>query len=385
MKVLIAGASGVIGSAAVEHFARQPGWSVTGVSRRRPDVADGLAFDHLSIDLTDAHACRTQTSAFPDVTHVVFAALFEKPGLVQGWYEADQMATNLAMMRNLMDPLLPAASGLRHVSVLQGTKAYGAHVHRLAIPARENAPRDPHDNFYWLQEDYIRAAAKGAPWTFTLWRPQVVFGAAQGVAMNLIPVLGAYAAICRELGLPFHCPGEAGNIIEAVDADLIARALHWAAEAPAARGETFNITNGDVMVWENVWPAIARAVGLQPAFGRPLSLARFLPAHADVWDRIVARHHLRPISMAALVGESHHYADLLFSWGAKQTPASTLVSTIKLRQSGFGDCVDTEVMFAHWLGVLAERGVIPRPGGQAAPSSPTDLGGVGYSAATPTA
>ncbi len=50
------------------------------------------------------------------------------------------MQTNLAMMRNLMDPLLERAAGLRHVSVLQGTKAYGAHVHRLKVPAREDSP-----------------------------------------------------------------------------------------------------------------------------------------------------------------------------------------------------------------------------------------------------
>ena len=362
MKVLIVGASGVIGSAAIEHFARHEGWSVVGLSRRRPDVPADCVFEHVSLDLMDADACRAAADSFGDVTHVVYAALFEKPGLVQGWYEADQMATNLAMMRNLMDPLLRAAAGLRHVSVLQGTKAYGAHVHRIKVPARENTPRDPHDNFYWLQEDYIRGVQAGAPWTFTIWRPQVVFGGACGVAMNLIPVLGAYAAICRELGLPFCCPGEAGNIIEAVDADLVAKALFWATGASAAQGETFNITNGDVFVWENVWPAIADAVGLKPAFGRPLSLSEFLPAHAEDWDRIVARHNLRPIPMRDLVGESHHYADLLFSWGAKQTPASTLVSTIKLRQAGFGDCVDTEVMFRRWLGILAERGVVPGTG-----------------------
>ena len=359
MKVLIVGASGVIGSAAVEHFARHDGWSVVGLSRRRPDVPADCVFEHLPVDLMDADACRAAADGFADVTHVVYAALFEKPGLVQGWYESDQMATNLAMMRNLLEPLLRVAGDLRHVSVLQGTKAYGAHVHRIKVPARENTPRDPHDNFYWLQEDYIRGVQAGAPWTFTIWRPQVVFGGACGVAMNLIPVLGAYAALCRELGLPFYCPGEAGNIIEAVDADLVARALFWATQTPAAQGETFNITNGDVFVWENVWPAIAEAVGLEPAFGEPLSLAEFLPAHAEDWDRIVARHNLRPIPMRDLVGESHHYADLLFSWGAKQTPASTLVSTIKLRQAGFGDCVDTEVMFRRWLGILAERGVVP--------------------------
>jgi len=179
--------------------------------------------------------------------------------------------------------------------------------------------------------------------------------------MNLIPILGAYGAICRELGLPFYCPGGNGAVIEAVDADLIADALAWAAEAPAASNQTFNITNGDVYVWENVWPAIAESLGLEPAFGQPVRLSEFLPAHAETWDRIVARHGLKPIRMADLVGESHHYADLLFRWGATGPIPPILVSTIKLRQAGFGGCEDTEAMFRKWLGRLAERRIIPPP------------------------
>jgi nucleoside-diphosphate-sugar epimerase len=358
--ILIAGASGVIGAAAVEHFAALDDWRVIGVSRRAPDPAPER-YEHVALDLMDSAACRAAVDRLEGVTHVAYAALFEKPGLMPGWLEADQMQTNLSMMRNLMDPLLQRASGLRHVSVLQGTKAYGAHVHRLKVPARERGPRDPHDNFYWLQEDYIRAAQRGAAWALTIWRPQVVFGGAVGVAMNLIPVLGAYGAICRELGLPFYCPGEHDHIIEAVDADLIALALAWAAESDAAGGETFNITNGDVFVWENVWPAIAAALSLEPAFGQPVQLSRFLPEHAEVWDRIVARHGLQPVKMQALVGQSHHYADLLFAWGATRPLPATLVSTIKLRQAGFADCVDTEAMFAKWLGRLVERRVLPTP------------------------
>jgi nucleoside-diphosphate-sugar epimerase len=358
--ILIAGASGVIGQAAVEHFAGLPGWRVIGVSRRAPDPAP-TDYEHIGLDLTDAAACRAAAERLGGVTHVAYAALFEKPGLVPGWFEQDQMQTNLAMMRGLVDPLLERAGGLRHVSFLQGTKAYGAHVHRLQVPAREDAPRDPHDNFYWLQEDYIRGRRAGADWTFTIWRPQVVFGQALGVAMNLTPILGVYGAICRELGLPFVCPGEHGHVIEAVDADLIARALAWAAEAPAAADQTFNITNGDVFVWENVWPAIAGAVGLEPASGEPVRLSEFLPAHADVWDRIVARHGLNAPPMDALVGQSHHYADFLFAWGAHGPIPPALVSTIKLRQAGFGDCVDTEAMFRTHLKRLADRGVLPRP------------------------
>ena len=358
--VLIAGASGVIGAAATEYFAQQSGTKVIGVSRQPADVSQDLAYEHIALDLRDSEACYAEAARFANVTHVVYAALFEKPGLVAGWYERDQMLINLAMMRNLMDPLLLHASGLRHVSILQGTKAYGVHVHRIKIPARENAPRDPHENFYWLQEDYIRGVQRGAGWNFTIWRPQLVLGGSTGVAMNLIPVLGAYAAICRELCLPFCCPGVHDNILEAVDAGLLARALAWSAQSPAARGETFNITNGDVFVWGDVWPAIAEAVGLKPAFGKPISLAAFLPDHAHVWDRIVKKHGLRPIPILKLLGESHHYADLMFSYGAKLTPRSVLVSSIKLRQAGFGDCVDTEETFRTWLRRLADRNVLPR-------------------------
>ena len=62
-----------------------------------------------ALDLRDGAACRAASDTLVGVTHVVYAALFEKPGLIPGWREQDQMATNLAMMRNLMDPLLAAA------------------------------------------------------------------------------------------------------------------------------------------------------------------------------------------------------------------------------------------------------------------------------------
>lgn len=361
--VLIAGASGVIGAAAVERLAAD-GYRVLALSRRAPETLPGTAFEHLALDLLDAHACRAAAPRFADVTHVVYAALFEKPGLVAGWVEQDQMDTNLAMIRNLMEPLLDSAQGLQHVSAFQGTKAYGAHLHALAVPAREAAPRDQHANFYWLQEDYLRDRRRNAAWTLTIWRPQIVFGLATGVAMNLIPVLAIYAAICRELGRPFVYPGRAGGIGEAVDAGLIADALSWAATAPEAADQTFNITNGDVFEWINVWPTIARAVGLEPAYGEPFSIAEFLRDHADVWDRIVARHALRPLRIQELLGESHHYGDLLF--GVNTPPDATrppiLVSTIKLRKAGFADCCDTEEMFSRLLAQLVTRGIVPPPG-----------------------
>jgi nucleoside-diphosphate-sugar epimerase len=360
--VLVVGASGVVGRAAVEELATAGGWEVISLSRRQPEDLS-RPVRHLSVDLRNAAASRAALTALSGVTHVVYTALYEKPGLIPGWRERDQMETNLEMLRNLMEPLLEASPGLRHVSLLQGTKAYGVHLHALKVPAREDGARDPHENFYWLQQDYLTdlAVRKGFAWT--VFRPQIVFGDALGVVMNLIPILGIFAAMCREEGRPFGFPGGPDVVLEAVDARLLARALAWAAATPACANQIFNITNGDVFVWRNVWPVIAECLGMKVGPDAPLKLATFLPERAGLWDAIVAKHALRPIPLSQMLGESHHYADFCFAWGAEAlgAPPPAIVSTIKARRFGFHDCIDTHDMFRHWFRVLIDRKILPRP------------------------
>ncbi|PVA09826.1 short-chain dehydrogenase [Pelagivirga sediminicola] len=355
--ILIAGASGVIGQAAVAAFAAK-GWQVTALSRRRPAV--DAEFRHLAVDLTDPGASRAALEALPPVTHVVYAALFEEPDLVKGWQSTAQMDTNLAMLDAVIAPL--TARGDRpHVSLFQGTKAYGVHIRPFPVPARESWPRHDHANFYWLQEDYLRAEAAKGNVTLTIWRPQVVFGNAVGVAMNLIPVLGVWAGLCAAEGRGLSFPGGPAYLLEAVDAGLIADALIWAAGSQRAVGETFNITNGDVFVWQNVWPAIADAMGLAVAPPQKVALADVMPTKADVWRKIATDHALEQPDLAAMVGHSHHYADFTFATHAKREPAPALVSTIKLRQAGFDGCMDTEVMFRRLIADLQDRNLLPAP------------------------
>lgn len=357
--VLVAGATGLVGEAAVAEFAAA-GWDVIAVSRRAPEpVADGR-FRHLAVDLTDPAACREAFAGLSQVSHVVYAALYEKPGLIAGWREADQMATNLAMLKNLMEPLASAAAGLRHVTLLQGTKAYGAHVKaKIALPARERAARDDHENFYWLQEDYLRAKAAAGGFSWTIFRPQIIVGAAWGAAMNPLLALGAYAAIRRERGETFAYTGGAPHVMEMVDPRLLGQAFAWAAEADAAANETFNITNGDVYAWPEVWPAMADVFGMEQGPDEPRRLAEWLPAHADEWDRVVTGHGLRPIGLLPFLGESHHYIDALARPGVEALALPILVSTIKLRQAGFGACYDTEDTLRYWIGELQRRRLIP--------------------------
>jgi nucleoside-diphosphate-sugar epimerase len=347
----------LVGSASARHFARL-GWDVIAVSRRKPIEYPGVKF--IAVDLLDQSRCREVFTTMSGVTHVVYAALNEKPGLIGGWLDREQMAVNQTMLRNLFEPLSEAARDLEHVTILQGTKAYGAHVGAIPIPARERAPRHRHENFYWLQEDYIRAKNAGARWHFTILRPQVIVGEAVGGNLNVIGPIGVYAAIRRERGLKtLPYPGGPPALFELVDADLLARATEWAATTPACRNETFNITNGDVAVWPELWPAIADALGMEAGTPEKMSLAVEMPKHQADWAAIVRKYNLRaPESLAEFVGESFAFADMTMAYGAT-LPSTMLVSTIKARQAGFNDCIDSEDMMRKWFRRFEDLRLLP--------------------------
>ena len=356
MRVLVAGATGVVGLAAVKCFA-ESGADVVAISRRRIDLPNVTS---LSVDLADRATCAAVFGAMSDVTHVVYAALYEKPGLFAGWREADQMERNLAMLQNLLDPLLAASPGLRHVSLLQGTKAYGAHVEPMKLPGREREPRHSHENFYWLQEDYLRAVQAGTSWHFTIWRPQIIFGEAFGSNMNPIPAIGVYASLLRAAGEPLHWPGGVNTVTEAVDADLLARAVRWAATDGPPRNETYNITNGDVFVMRNMWPAIAESFGMEVGDERPMALSEEMPKRQGEWTALHGRHQLRsPESLTEFVGQSFLYADMVLGYGRTAPGNPSLLSTVKLRTDGFSECFDTEDMFRKWFTYFRKQRLLP--------------------------
>lgn len=360
--VLVAGASGLVGMATVRHFAQQADCEVTAVSRRVPKGLEGANL--LSIDLLKQDRCREVFGQMAEITHLVYAAVNEKSGaLVQGWSDRQQMQTNLRMLENVFEPLEAAAKNLQHVTLLQGTKAYGAHLGPIPIPARERSPRHQHQNFYWLQEDYLRAKQKSKDWTWTILRPQLVIGDAIGSNLNLIPALGVYAALLREAGEPLHYPGDSGSVVsELVDVELLARAIDWSGTTPTSRNEIFNIANGDVFSMREIWPTIAGALGMEVGEDRPMLLAEAMPKRAPEWAAIVERYRLNaPADVQAFVGESFTVADFYLNAGGigGAVARPVLVSTIKARQAGFHDCIDTEVMLDSWFHRLQDARLLP--------------------------
>ena len=355
-KVLVVGALGVVGRAAVERFAARRDLQVVGLARRAADFAPDATW--ISADLRDRDATLAALAPHRDTTHVVYAALNEKPDLVQGWRDADNVALNTRMLRNLLDALDGAP--LLHLTLLQGTKAYGVHTGRpMRVPAREHDALRDHANFYFDQQDLVAERARHAGFRWTVFRPQIVLGVALGSAMNPVAALGAYAVLSRELGRALSFPGHPHLLTECTDARLIASAVEWAWGEPRAHGEAFNVANGDVIVWGTFFEQLADCFAMP--LGEPTALrpSQEMPRHAALWRSIAEREGLRVADLDALVGLSWQYADA--TWASRRPfPVPPLVSTIKLRQFGFAPCIDSQQCIVEHLDTMREIGYLPK-------------------------
>ena len=343
--VLVTGAGGVIGAAAAEEYTRR-GWRVCGVSRRAPREAH---WEHLAVDLRDAGATRAGLAGTGDVSHLVFGAYAERPTA----REASEV--NVGMLRTTLDGLAAAGAPLEHVTLYQGGKAYGAHMGFFNTPAKERDPRIIQPNFYYDQEDLLREVAAERGFRLTVLRPEGVIGYAVGNPMNLLMVIAVYAAISRELGQPLRFPGSLAAydaLYQVTDAELLARATVWAGGTPAADGEVYNVTNGDQLRWRHLFPVFARAFGMESAEPQPVPLAEAMADRREVWEALAERHDLVRTPYQDLVG--WQFGEFIFTSGF-----DNVSSTIKLRQAGFADCLDTEDRFLELFDRLAARKVIP--------------------------
>ena len=113
-------------------------------------------FKHFSIDLQDRTSCAEFIERqCQDITHLVYTAVYELPGLIQGWTDERQISTNGLMLENILKPLSKYGK-LSHVTLLQGTKAYGLTVGPIRVPARESQKRDSSPEFLLGSRGYVK-------------------------------------------------------------------------------------------------------------------------------------------------------------------------------------------------------------------------------------
>ena len=347
MTALVIGAHGVIGTTRLEHLATLPEWDVIGVSRR--GGTDTGQVRHVAVDLLDADATMTVLGGLPEVTHIFYAAFQDRPS----W--AEMVAPNLAMLTNTVEAVAAAATDLQHVSLMQGYKVYGAHLGPFQTPAREDDPGHLPPEFNLDQQRYLQDRSASASWSWSALRPSMVCGTALGNPMNLLAVITVYAAMSKALGVPLRFPGRRGaydTLRELTDAGLLARATVWAATDPACAGQAFNITNGDLFRWNQMWPVLAELLDVPVAAPLPMLLTDVMADKEPVWKQIIADHDLTPTPFCDV--SSWPFGDAVFG-----QDYDFLSDSSKARRYGFTEHIDTRAMFARLIRDLRERHIIP--------------------------
>lgn len=346
-RALVVGATGVVGRNTMRHLLALGDWEVTAVSRRTPDLPG--AYDHISVDLLDAADTSAQLGRPLGLTHIFYSAYVERATWAEG------TAPNIAMLKHVIDAIEPVSPALQHVNLMHGTKWYGSHVGPFKTPAKEDDARGPGPNFYHDQQDLVAARQQGKSWTWTTVRPHAICGFATGNPMNLVNVIAVYASISKALGQPLRFPGTEANynaLYQCVDAGHLAKAVTWMATEPRCGNQAFNITNGDIFRWKDLWPRIARDFNIEVGPQKHVSLVETMRDKGPLWDRLVHEHGLQPIPYEKLV--AWKFGDSVFGSGYDMINSMT-----KARQFGFHDVIDTENMFIRIFNELRAGRVIP--------------------------
>lgn len=347
---LLIGATGVTGTPLCAELLAT-GWTVHAVSRRSPMLRAGIdtvGLRHVGLDLNDSAACFDTLGRLRDVTHLFYCG------------NAPDAVTRLAFLRNVLDAVESSGAPLENVHLLQGTKYYGCHLGPFKVPARETDPRIPGVDFYYAEEDYVRGRGARTGWTWTAVRPHAVCGHAHGNPLNLAAVLAIYGALRRAAGEPFAFPSTGASfetLFNVCDSELLARASIWCATTPRCGNQAFNINNGDVFRWKEIWPALARFFDLEPAGAQPQRLPEELAGREREWQRVARVHGLAPFPYERIAA---------WAQGDYRPPSSRLaceydvVSDLtKAREYGFVERVDSTQMFLRLFARLREERVIP--------------------------
>ena len=341
---LVVGASGIIGNALVETLAAHPDWDVRAL--RSTDVP---GVHTINADLHDADGTAAAMRNAADTTHVFYAALAPQPNL------AEEERVNLQMFRHLLDGLHSAGAPVQRVVLYQGAKVYGVHLGTVKAPFYEDDPRHLGPNFYYAQEDFLRSRAERDDFEWSILRPDVVVGSAAGNPMNIAVITATFAALSKSRRLPLRFPGSWKTyrdvLAQVTDAGWLARASLWAAVAPSARNEAFNLV-GEPFRWERIWHQVAAAFDMDIADPQPMCLAKQMPTFNEEWAQLTSRHNLRTLPLDRIV--SWNFGDFVLNC------EFDIISDMgKIRRAGFVEPIDHDHGFQAAISQLQEKRIIP--------------------------
>ncbi|KAI0483598.1 NAD(P)-binding protein [Xylaria cf. heliscus] len=269
LTAIVTGATGITGTAIVKALTNSPEYSEVYTLSRSQKSEPHPKVKHATFDLQQpAGEMAVSLSHIPPVTHIFFCSYLADPDEGEAARIKGAMLSNfltaLKMTGQIVDP--------QGFVLTCGAKQYGVHQGQPKNPMNEDDPtslfwleqKDRPPNFYYTQQRILEKAADdaGNTWSWTVTYPQEVVGFARANFMNLMSSLGLYCAVSKELeGSKLVFPGNKKNYLAFngwTSARHHADFCLWASTAQNANNQRFNVTNGDVQSWQDLWPRLAK-------------------------------------------------------------------------------------------------------------------------------
>lgn len=218
---------------------------------------------------------------------------------------------NVTILSNAVQAVEKTCPGFKFWTLQTGGKAYGVEFLHKGIeynpPLKESAPRIPEpwasNVFYYAQYDTMMQLSEGKRWSFCEIRPDAIIGfVPQNNAMNLAQAIGLWLAMVKSLegtGTEVVFPGDekAYKALHTdTSQDILADFHIYASFHPETVSEkAYNIADGDVVTWEQVWPGICYWFGLKGVGPNPSKKtgAEWVQERKGQWGRWVEENGLK--------------------------------------------------------------------------------------------
>jgi nucleoside-diphosphate-sugar epimerase len=344
---IVAGATGQIGHSIANYLAAQNDWTVIGLARKPPLES---SYPMISVDLTDRADCVKKLSGLPGATHFIYAARFDHFGGAQ-----ESVETNVSMLENLLNAILPTAINLAHIHLIHGTKYYGHTKALRPVPYHEDDPCGNFDSFYYGQQELVKRLQATQLWNWTISRPHAFCDLNTDEPRNLLLLIGIYASVMRACGQPLVFPGTEKAYQSRTQFSwlpALARSVLWMMTSPQCANQAFNIVNGDAPTWSSLWLTIADYFDMPVGPAVSASFEQLLADKDAVWQTLVKQFGLRPSSLGQVV--QWPYGD--YALGVQWDVISDMA---RARSAGFTETIDSHTMWRDGLDFYRSKKLIP--------------------------
>ncbi|EXF85170.1 NAD dependent epimerase/dehydratase [Colletotrichum fioriniae PJ7] len=282
LTAIITGANGISGFNTMRALLDSPKrWKTIFCLSRRPppeEMMNLLSTDARSrieivtCDFLDepASIAKSMKEAGVRADHVFYYSYIHKL-----WTDVDGLVeSNVALLKNFLEALELADIKPTRFILQTGGKSHGVHIGRGRTPLLESDPQPRHlqPNFYYPQEDLLRAFCEkyGTAWNIIM--PCAIIGSSSQAGMNMFYLFGIYAAVQARKGEPLIFGGdwEAWQYeTYHGSARMTGYLTEWAALNKDCANENFNAQDGGPLVWERFFPELARWFGVEKVVPPP--------------------------------------------------------------------------------------------------------------------